>query len=269
MNGRSQATDGPGTPTGAALFRQAQAGCRDSLARLMAAHEKLVHCGYCGSACSGGADTNAGALGPRSEPWRYYICGNQKRKGWSTCELGKVNAARLEQAVIQQSLDQVLTTDYLQGVLERLRKSHNEEQLGKALTEARTHLQELDRVIHGLVNAVEQRASSALMNRLVEREQERDQTLARIAKMEMEYRYYQDMQLDPASLRIMVDELRRGVKADHATVRDTLHRFVSKIEVKRDGGTLYLRVPPCALLSVSTPGGMRTTGPLGAVPLRL
>ena len=43
MNGRSQATDGPGTPTGAALFRQAQAGCRDSLARLMAAHEKLVH----------------------------------------------------------------------------------------------------------------------------------------------------------------------------------------------------------------------------------
>jgi len=43
MNGRSQATDGPGTPTGAALFRQAQAGCRDSLARLMATHERLVH----------------------------------------------------------------------------------------------------------------------------------------------------------------------------------------------------------------------------------
>ena len=43
MNGRSQETDGPGTPTGAALFRQAQAGCRDSLARLMAAHDGLVH----------------------------------------------------------------------------------------------------------------------------------------------------------------------------------------------------------------------------------
>jgi RNA polymerase sigma factor (sigma-70 family) len=43
MNGRSQATDGPGTPTGAVLFRQAQAGCRDSLARLMAVHEGLVH----------------------------------------------------------------------------------------------------------------------------------------------------------------------------------------------------------------------------------
>jgi RNA polymerase sigma factor (sigma-70 family) len=30
-------------PTGAALFRQAQAGCRGSLARLMAMHEGLVH----------------------------------------------------------------------------------------------------------------------------------------------------------------------------------------------------------------------------------
>jgi RNA polymerase sigma factor (sigma-70 family) len=43
MNARNRVTDGPGTPTGAASFRQAQAGCRDSLARLMAAHEGLVH----------------------------------------------------------------------------------------------------------------------------------------------------------------------------------------------------------------------------------
>ena len=43
MNRRNRATDGPGPPTGAVPFRQAQAGCRDSLARLMAAHEGLVH----------------------------------------------------------------------------------------------------------------------------------------------------------------------------------------------------------------------------------
>ena len=43
MSPRNRATDGPGKPTGAVLFRQAQAGCRDSLARLMAAHEGLVH----------------------------------------------------------------------------------------------------------------------------------------------------------------------------------------------------------------------------------
>jgi RNA polymerase sigma factor (sigma-70 family) len=43
MDRESQATGGPGQPTEAALFRQAQGGCRDNLNRLMAAHENLVH----------------------------------------------------------------------------------------------------------------------------------------------------------------------------------------------------------------------------------
>jgi RNA polymerase sigma factor (sigma-70 family) len=43
MKYRNRATDGPGIATGAALFRQAQAGCRDSLAQLMVMHEALVH----------------------------------------------------------------------------------------------------------------------------------------------------------------------------------------------------------------------------------
>lgn len=42
MNHENRATGGPSLPTGAALFRQAQEGCRDSLARLMAAHAGLV-----------------------------------------------------------------------------------------------------------------------------------------------------------------------------------------------------------------------------------
>lgn len=42
MNHKNQAAGGPGLPTEAALFRQAQEGCRDSLARLMAAHAGLV-----------------------------------------------------------------------------------------------------------------------------------------------------------------------------------------------------------------------------------
>jgi len=43
MNHTKQATGGPGQPTDAALFYQAQAGCQDSLNRLMAIHENLVH----------------------------------------------------------------------------------------------------------------------------------------------------------------------------------------------------------------------------------
>jgi RNA polymerase sigma factor (sigma-70 family) len=43
MDSRSRTVDGPGRQTGVVLFQQAQAGCRDSLERLMAAHEALVH----------------------------------------------------------------------------------------------------------------------------------------------------------------------------------------------------------------------------------
>ena len=43
MNRKNGATDGPGMPTGTALFHRAQAGCRDSLNRLMHTHEHLVH----------------------------------------------------------------------------------------------------------------------------------------------------------------------------------------------------------------------------------
>jgi RNA polymerase sigma factor (sigma-70 family) len=43
MNHTKQATGGPGEPAETALFVQAQAGCRDSLNRLMATHENLVH----------------------------------------------------------------------------------------------------------------------------------------------------------------------------------------------------------------------------------
>ncbi len=40
---REEAIGGPGQSTETAPFCQAQDGCRDSLNRLMAAHENLVH----------------------------------------------------------------------------------------------------------------------------------------------------------------------------------------------------------------------------------
>ena len=42
MRSRTQAAGGPGSPPEATLFRQAQAGCRDSLNRLRARHDGLV-----------------------------------------------------------------------------------------------------------------------------------------------------------------------------------------------------------------------------------
>lgn len=43
MENKKQTVGDPGGQAGVVLFQQAQAGCRDSLERLMAAHEALVH----------------------------------------------------------------------------------------------------------------------------------------------------------------------------------------------------------------------------------
>jgi site-specific DNA recombinase len=213
----------------------------------------LVVCGYCGSACSGGTDYNGREL----NPWRYYICGDQKRKGWASCELGKVKADTLEEAVIEQVFDQILTSAYLQELLEKVKSSFGIEQVEKELVEARDHLAELDRAIDGLVDAIEKRPSSALMTRLAGREQARDETVARVAELEAKHRCYQDIQLDPETLGLLIEQLRRGLRADRATVGNTLRRIVTKVEVTKGGGTLYISVPP-TVLSVSTPGATRT-----------
>lgn len=186
------------------------------------------------------------------------MCGNQKRKGWGTCKLGKVNANKVEEAVIQQVFDRILTRDYLSGLLEEVRSSFNIEEMDKELAEGRHHLRELDKVLDGLVDAIEQSPSSTLMIRLAGRERERDETLARVAALEIERRDHEDTQIDPQTLDLLVDELRRGLEVDHATVRDTLQRIVTKVEIKKDGGTLHLRVPLRAVLSVGTPGATRT-----------
>lgn len=54
----------------------------------------------------------------------------------------------------------------LWGLLEEVRTSFRIEELEKKFEEGRQHAREMDRVINGLVDAVEQGLSSALMVRL-------------------------------------------------------------------------------------------------------
>jgi len=71
------------------------------------------------------------------------------------------------------------------------------------------------------------------MIRRAEREREREMALARVAALGAKRRSYEDIQFAPGALDIPIEELRRGLKADHATVRDTLQRIVAKVEAKK------------------------------------
>ena len=67
--------------------------------------------------------------------------------------------------------------------------------------------------------------------------------LAEVAALEAKRSYYQSIQIDDATLDILVGELRRGLLGDPAPVRETLGRVVKKVVLKNDGGTLHITLP--------------------------
>ena len=206
----------------------------------------LVECGYCGSACSGSADNRSS----RPNEWRYYVCGKRKRHRWDSCELKKADADRLEKAVVDQVSEHVLTPDFLRWMLDQVRASFSAEELDKQIAEKQAQVSQLDRTISSLVDAIETAPAAALARRLAEREQERQLLLAEVAALEAKRSYYQSIQIDDATLAILVGELRRGLLGDPATVRETLGRVVKKVVLKNDGGTLHITLPRQSFLGV-------------------
>jgi hypothetical protein len=138
-----------------------------------------VVCGYCESACSGSADNRT----TRPNEWRYYVCGKRNRERWDSCELSKIDAEKLEQAVVTKLSGKVLTEAYLWWLIETTQRSFSAEQLEKELAEKQAYLRQLDHAISSLVDAIERAPASTLAQRLVDREEERRLLMSEIAEL--------------------------------------------------------------------------------------
>jgi DNA invertase Pin-like site-specific DNA recombinase len=224
----------------------------------------LAVCGYCGAPMQAGTDRNPGVWAARKTPWRFYICSRLWNEGWGSCpEAGKIGAERVEGAILSHLLENVLTADYLAAMIDDLRASLPPGSPDPDLAEARAHLDGLDRAIGGLLDVVEQKQSAGALERLAERERERDETLARVAALEGQERLGRELDLPRERVEALVEELRGGLAGDLASMRGALQRMVSSVVLRKEGGTLLLRVPLplSAVVSDSTPGGMRTRPP--------
>ena len=212
----------------------------------------LLYCGHCGAACCGSTDNR----NTRFSPWRYYVCGRQKREGWGSCQLGKVGAERLEQAVIAKLLDTILTPQYIRPLFDAVIAAAHAGELDQDLRHTQERQRELDTAIDGLLIAIETGPSRTLGMRLAERETERDLVLAQLAELEGRQAELQAIELDDEALLALIAELREGLAGDPPTVRDTIHRLVARIDITRNEGTLtvafplrsFLCVPPRVLL---------------------
>ena len=78
-------------------------------------------------------------------------------------------------------------------------------------------------------------------------------TVAGVGEMEARQRCYQAIQLDPEFLGILIEGLRRDLRADRTTVGSALRRITAEVEVATGGEPLNVTVRP-AVLSVHAPG---------------
>ena len=78
-------------------------------------------------------------------------------------------------------------------------------------------------------------------------------TVAGVGEMEAKQRCYQAIQLDPEFLGILIEGLRRDLRADRTTVGSALRRITAEVEVATGGEPLNVTVRP-AVLSVHAPG---------------
>ena len=223
----------------------------------------LVTCGYCGDACTGGTDYPGNR---RKTTFRYYICGRQKRQGWANCQLGKINAERVEEAVLDRIENQVLTIEFLQAVLQDLDDAYQADNLDPQVADRRAQIRELDKAIDALLSTLERAPSSSIGKRLVRRERERELLLAQVAALEAKRATHAATDVDVHTLQAIIEELRRDLAGDDATARHTLRRIVDRVELKKTAGMLYISIP--AVLFAGTPGAIQTTGPRAPVPIR-
>jgi hypothetical protein len=76
----------------------------------------LARCAYCGSAMCGSYDN----VKTRPDVWAYYLCGRKVRQGWHTCEGRKIKARSAEQAVLRAVQDRVLTSAFVEELVEEV-----------------------------------------------------------------------------------------------------------------------------------------------------
>lgn len=210
----------------------------------------LVYCGFCGAACSGSSDNR----NTRYQVWPYYVCGRQKREGWSTCRLGKVGADRLEESVVATLHDTILQAPHMRKLLDQVAREYEEEHIDQQLLEGRAHVREVETAIEGLLFAVENNPSRSVMLRLAERETERDLALATLAELEARSGVEQSLHLDDQALEALITELRAGLVGDPDTVRETIRRLIARIDIRQNEGSLTLRLPLRSFLSLPPKG---------------
>jgi len=202
----------------------------------------LLRCARCGSALVGHS-TSGGVRndGYERQRWTGYLCPKGRR---GECDLPRVTAKNLEQAVTDNLLNEVLTQKTISARLREIRQ-HRESarpEMERQLTALYSQRDEVERQISRLVDAIEKiPAGTELVDRFEQRRNERDTLDQQISNLEAELQGPDADTMDVAGLREMLREALE--KGDRQETRRLLTTLIEEIVVDGTSAKVRYRLP--------------------------
>ena len=222
----------------------------------------LVFCGAVdGEEHPMNADTVPEREGKRSR-WDFYICTHKKNSREQQCQAGRVGAAALDEAVIENLMAHVLTVENLRPIADALAEALTErnQDVNERIATVQGRLDELQKSIRQLLDAVEKMGlSTSLQSRLQERETEERRLIAELVNLEDVLVKPKDIpKIGQQQLTEWIENIRAALTGDDIDLaRQAIRQFVAKIVVKEKAGTLYYTFP---LSDISRQHSLTLTG---------
>lgn len=186
-------------------------------------------CGYCETMLIGES-----GRGKKGKVYYYYKCGKKKRGG--DCGLKPVRKEVLEEAVIEATLEDMLTDETITALTDEILRIQDEEADDPAEI-FRKQLDSVKRKKANLVKALEEGTAAAVIKRIAELEEEEKDLEARIMREELK---------KPALKREVIEgwlqSFRGGDVNDEAFAARLLDTFVAKVEVYNDMAVIYYNI---------------------------
>ena len=198
----------------------------------------LCTCIYCQSAMHGSRN----ARSDRTRFWHYYLCA-KKKSSPAECAAKQTSARKLEESVIHEINANILTIDFVGGLVEQVNALLNDTASTRAaIDEAQGRLRELARAIKNLVDMAELHPSPDLVERFRQREIERETEKLKLERLQQRLR--QSVIIDEEIIVAVLGDMKRTLGGGEIKVRQRLlQQMVKKIEVGHDYGRLHCRFP--------------------------
>lgn len=188
-------------------------------------------CAYDGAMLTGEAGT-----GKKGKVYRYYKCGKRKRA--HDCDLKPIPRDVLEDAVIDATIEDMLTDETIQAIADEIMAIQDEEAKTDPAAAYRSQLDGNRKKQANIVAAIETGAApAALVARLGELEAEAKALEVEIMKAELE-----KPMIPRKTVVEWLESFRAGNKKDAAFRRRLVDTFIARIEVENGRAVIYYNV---------------------------